>query len=147
MTSQINKLKDEVSKLKALLESQKTSLEDKVSIDRNKIPSDGCSAEQVKTFIEDEILLDVAPALNTSSYVNVRLETQEQELALKGLEVNIADQTVYPQSFKIHDTCVNMIAKLWNCPEPDDFDDYGCYPGANPANRHASVEPTVQAPG
>jgi hypothetical protein len=61
MTSEINKLKDEVSKLKALLESQKTSLEDKVSIDRNKIPSDGCSAEQVKTFIEDEILLDVAP--------------------------------------------------------------------------------------
>ena len=130
MTSEINKLKDEVSKLKALLESQKTPLEDKVSIDRNKIPSDGCSAEQVKTFIEDEILLDVAPALNTSSYVNVRLEAQEQELALKGLEVNIADQTVYPQSFKIHDTCVNMIAKLWHCPEPDDFDDYGCYPGA-----------------
>ena len=85
MSSEINKLKDEVSKLKALLESQKTSLEDKVSIDRNKIPSDGCSAEQVKTFIEDEILLDVAPALNTSSYVNVRLEAQEQELALKGL--------------------------------------------------------------
>jgi len=130
MTSEINKLKDEVSKLKALLESQKTPLEDKVSLDRNKIPSDGSSAEQVKTFIEDEILLDVAPALNTSSYVNVRLEAQEQELALKGLEVNIADQTVYPQSFKIHDTCVNMIAKLWNCPEPDDFDDYGCYPGA-----------------
>ena len=51
MTSEINKLKDEVSKLKALLESQKTSLEDKVSIDRNKIPSDGCSAEHVKTFI------------------------------------------------------------------------------------------------
>ena len=99
MTSEINKLKDEVSKLKALLESQKTPLEDKVSLDRNKIPSDGSSAEQVKTFIEDEILLDVAPALNTSSYVNVRLEAQEQELALKGLEVNIADQTVYPQSF------------------------------------------------
>ena len=32
MTSEINKLKDEVSKLKALLESQKTPLEDKVSI-------------------------------------------------------------------------------------------------------------------
>ena len=51
MTSEINKLKDEVSKLKALLESQKTPLEDKVSIDRNKIPSDGCSAEQVKTLL------------------------------------------------------------------------------------------------
>ena len=84
MTSEINKLKDEISKLKALLGSQKTSLEDKVSINRNKIPVDGCSADQVKTFIEDEILLDVAPALNTSSYVNVRLEVQEQELALKG---------------------------------------------------------------
>ena len=110
MTSEISKLKDEVNELKALIKSQECSLEDKVSMNRNMMPTDGSSAEDVKTFIEDEILLDVAPALNTSSYVNVRLEAQEQELALKGLEVNIADQTVYPQSFKIHDTCVNMIA-------------------------------------
>ena len=130
MTSEISKLKDEVNELKALIKSQECSLEDKVSMNRNMMPTDGSSAEDVKTFIEDEILLDVAPALNTSSYVNVRLEAQEQELALKGLEVNIADQTVYPQSFKIHDTCVNMIAKLWHCPEPDDFDEYGSYPGA-----------------
>ncbi len=84
MTSEINKLKDEVSKLKALLESQKTSLEDKVSMIEIKYHLTAVVQSRVKTFIEDEILLDVAPALNTSSYVNVRLEAQEQELALKG---------------------------------------------------------------
>ena len=62
--------------------------------------------------------------------MNVSLEEEEDEIALMGLRVNLADQTVYPQSYKLHDTVVNMIARLWNCPEPEDFDDFGVYPGA-----------------
>jgi len=47
-----------------------------------------------------------------------------------GLKVNMADNTVYPQSFKMHNDVVNMIAKMLNCPKPDDFAKYGCYAGA-----------------
>ena len=47
-----------------------------------------------------------------------------------GMRVNLADQTVYPQSYKLHDKTVNMIANLWNCPKPDDFDEYGVFPGS-----------------
>lgn len=31
--------------------------------------------------------------------------------------MNLADQTVYPSSFDLHDRCVSMIAKLWHAPD------------------------------
>ena len=68
--------------------------------------------------------LDFKPTLNTSSYVNVVTEPEEREVALLGLATNIADASVYPASMKIHDTVVNMLAKLWNCPDPGDSKDY-----------------------
>ena len=131
MTSEIDKLKEEINKLKsAINNSEDEPLEEKEFEHPNVIPTSGAEAKEVETFINDEIILDVAPELNTSSYVNINLDVEEKALAVKGLQVNIADQTVYPQSFKMHDKLVNMIANLWNCPKPDDFDDYGCYPGA-----------------
>ena len=42
----------------------------------------------------------------------------EKEAALLGLSINIADQTVYPQSDALHDMVVNMVARLWHCPSP-----------------------------
>jgi glutamate decarboxylase len=47
-----------------------------------------------------------------------------------GMRINLADQTVYPSSYKLHDTCVNMLANLWNCPEPADFAEKGVHAGA-----------------
>ena len=47
-----------------------------------------------------------------------------------GLRVNLADQTVYPQSYELHDAVVNMIARLWHCPTPRDFSQYQVFPGA-----------------
>ena len=35
-----------------------------------------------------------------------------------GMEVNLADGSVYPASVQLHDRVVNMIASLWNCPKP-----------------------------
>ncbi|KNC69705.1 hypothetical protein SARC_17781, partial [Sphaeroforma arctica JP610] len=57
--------------------------------------------------------LDFNPRLNTSSYVNVVSELEEREVALKGLRINIADQTVYPASFGLHNDVLNMVANLW----------------------------------
>ena len=81
-------------------------------------------------MVENAHTLDFDHRLNTSSYVNVALEQEEEAIALLGLRVNLADQTVYPQSYKLHDTTVNMIANLWHCTKDSDFDDYGVFPGA-----------------
>ncbi len=96
----------------------------------NEIPVLGGSSLDVKTIIQRDANLDFKPRSNTSSYVNVVFDESEEELALLGLRVNLADQTVYPQSFKLHNSVINMIANLWHCPLDPDFDKYGVQPGA-----------------
>ena len=99
-------------------------------LDITHIPEYGITPEAAQIIIESVNGLDFDYRFNTSSYVNVFLEKEERDIALLGLHVNMADQTVYPNSYKLHDTVVNMIANLWHCPKPDDFDDYGVYAGA-----------------
>eukprot|EP00927_Polykrikos_kofoidii_P030506 TRINITY_DN2621_c0_g1_i1.p1 TRINITY_DN2621_c0_g1~~TRINITY_DN2621_c0_g1_i1.p1 ORF type:complete len:503 (+),score=76.01 TRINITY_DN2621_c0_g1_i1:73-1581(+) len=94
------------------------------------LPENGAAASHCLRKIEDYHLLDFSERLNTSSYVNVVFEPEEEKVASMGLKVNLADQTVYPESFKMHNDVVNMLAKLWNCPEAVDFDKYKCYAGA-----------------
>ena len=84
------------------------------------IPMQGHSEDAVLKMVEDAFELDFNPRLNTSSYVNVVLDRAEEKVALMGLRVNLADQTVYPQSYKMHDDVVNMIANLWHCPPDKD---------------------------
>ena len=47
-------------------------------------------------------------------------EEQEYELdiALLGMNVNLAEQAVYPSTANLHNSVLAMIAKLWNCPTP-----------------------------
>ena len=99
-------------------------------LDLEHIPEQGVSPEAAQIIVENVNGLDFDHRFNTSSYVNVYLEKEERDVALLGLHINMADQTVYPYSYKLHDTVVNMIADLWNCPRPDDFDEYGVYAGA-----------------
>ena len=130
----IKTLQEEIRQLKLKLNDSinifDNDLESLSQEKENHIPENSNDAKTIKKLIQDETLLDFQPQLNTSSYVNVMLEKEEEDVALMGLKVNLADQTVYPQSYKIHDRLVNMIAKLWNCPKPDDYEEYGVYAGA-----------------
>ena len=134
MNAKLEKLQQEIDELKSLIDNQNVAFRDdlgeQLAKDPYTIPQNSSHAKDVKDVIENDAVLDFSPQLNTSSYVNVTLEEEEQQVALMGLKVNLADQTVYPQSYKVHDTLVNMIAKLWHCPTPKDFDDYAVYPGA-----------------
>ena len=94
------------------------------------IPHMGMPADAARSLIEDHHAVDFNQKLNTSSYVNVEFEEDEEAIALMGLQVNLADQTVYPESYKLHDSVVNMIARLWHCPEPEDLEEFGVFAGA-----------------
>ena len=83
------------------------------------IPDHGFPASHVKERIIQSRELDNRPRLNTSSYVNVVSEKEERDVALMGLEVNLADASVYPASVELHDKVLNMIATLWNAPQPE----------------------------
>jgi len=139
MSNEVEELKREVEALRGQL---RRALEDNESsyyfsraslqalASEGAVPDSGMPAESARALIEDNHALDFDQRLNTSSYVNVEFEREEEAVALMGLRVNLADQTVYPQSYKLHDTVVNMIARLWHCPEPDDLDEYGVFAGA-----------------
>ncbi len=73
----------------------------------------------VKQRIDSYRLLDFKPQLNTASYVNVVAEPEETEIARVGLAINIADQTIYPGSFQMHNDCLNLVADLWHCPRDE----------------------------
>ncbi len=139
MSTEIDSLKKEIDKLRAELRDA-TQHNDSSYYFSNEalqnfnstshIPERGMAAKTVKAIIENNHVLDFNQKLNTSSYVNVSFEEEEEAVAMMGLRVNLADQTVYPQSYKMHDTVVNMLAGLWHCPVPGDIDEYGVFPGA-----------------
>lgn len=138
MSAGIDTLKAQVEELKSMLETAEKRLEQDYYFseaaaqepDVLNIPKNGMSAKIAKAQIENNHELDFNNKLNTSSYVNVSFEGEEDDIALMGLRVNLADQTVYPESYKMHDSTVNMIANLWHCPKPKDFDEYGVFAGA-----------------
>jgi len=102
----------------------------KESPDEQVMPKGGNASEHCFQMLKDYHQLDCKERLNTSSYVNVVFEEDELKAANLGLKINIADQTVYPESFRLHNIVVNMIANLWNCPKPKDFDEFGVFAGA-----------------
>ena len=139
MSSEVEELKREIGALRAQLESALEASENSYYFSKaplqalassGVVPAAGMPAESARALIEDHHAVDFNQRLNTSSYVNVEFEPDEEAVALMGLRVNLADQTVYPQSYKLHDSVVNMIARLWHCPEPEDLDEYGVFAGA-----------------
>ena len=66
----------------------------------------GRSAEMSKRTVLDFKSLDYNPRLNTSSYVNVDFETEEEQVAVEGLKVNFADQTIYGNTFRLQNICL-----------------------------------------
>mmetsp|Transcript_26529 Transcript_26529/g.103340 ORF Transcript_26529/g.103340 Transcript_26529/m.103340 type:complete len:563 (-) Transcript_26529:354-2042(-) len=96
----------------------------------SKFPEHGMPARHVHQIIVDTHAMDENERLNTSSYVNVVFEPEELEVAKLGMSINLADQTVYPVTYQVHDKVINLLAKLWNCPDSDAFLENGVHAGA-----------------
>ena len=139
MADRVIELQREVEQLRAQLERVQAAgpsgyyqspLAQRDWFNLRRIPEHGLDREAVRLMVENAHTLDFDHRLNTSSYVNVSLDHEEEAIAAMGLRVNLADQTVYPQSYKLHDTAVNMIGELWNCPPGPEFDKFGVIAGA-----------------
>ncbi len=133
LEKEIEVLKSKLDELKSLVNDDSNyyfSSAAQLKTLQDEIPEHGVTPNTARTIIKNARELDFSQKLNTSSYVNVVFEKFEEEIALLGLRVNLADQTVYPHSYSIHDKVVNMLAKFWHCPKPDDYDEYNVYAGA-----------------
>ncbi|KAJ5379761.1 Glutamate decarboxylase 4 [Penicillium cataractarum] len=64
-------------------------------------------------MIKDELSLDGNPKLN---FVTTYMEDEIEEIMTEAFSKNFIDYEEYPHSAEIQNRCVNMIARLFNCP-------------------------------
>ncbi len=91
------------------------------SVPRYRIPEEGMDADVVYQLIHDELNMDGNPALNLASFVTTWMEPQAEKLILDTLNKNLVDQDEYPQTGKIQERVVNMLARLFHAPESSEY--------------------------
>ncbi len=87
------------------------------SIPKFELPKEGMPASAAYQLIHDELNLDGNPALNLASFVTTWMEPQADKLIMESIDKNYVDNDEYPQTEKIQDRSVNMLARLFNAPE------------------------------
>ena len=85
-------------------------------VPRYQVPEEGMDADVVYQLIHDELNIDGNPALNLASFVTTWMEPQAEKLILDTLNKNLVDQDEYPQTGKIQERVVNMLARLFHAP-------------------------------
>ncbi|TVM32771.1 glutamate decarboxylase [Oceanidesulfovibrio marinus] len=86
-------------------------------IPRYEIPESPMDPRTVKQLVQDELNLDGNPALNLASFVTTWMDPEANELMAMCVNKNFIDQDEYPQTQKIHERVVSMLAHLLNAPE------------------------------
>jgi len=89
----------------------------KDSIPKFEIPQDGMPAQAAYQLIHDELNMDGNPALNLASFVTTWMEPEADKLIMESVNKNYVDNDEYPQTQKIEERVVNILARLFNAPE------------------------------
>jgi glutamate decarboxylase len=87
------------------------------SIPKFEIPTEGMPAQAAYQLIHDELNLDGNPSLNLASFVTTWMEEEADKLMMESVDKNYVDKDEYPQTQKIQERVVNMLARLFNAPE------------------------------
>ncbi|MCE5214317.1 MAG: glutamate decarboxylase, partial [Methanobacterium sp.] len=74
-------------------------------------------AQAAYQLIHDELNLDGNPSLNLASFVTTWMEPEANKLMMESADKNYVDNDEYPQTQKIQERVVNMLARLFNAPE------------------------------
>lgn len=81
------------------------------------MPEDGMPARAAYQLIHDELNLDGNPALNLASFVTTWMEPEADKLIMESIDKNFVDNDEYPQTEKIQERVINMLARLFNAPK------------------------------
>ncbi len=87
------------------------------SIPKYEMPDEGMPAQAAYQLIHDEMNLDGNPALNLASFVTTWMEPEADQLIMESIDKNYVDNDEYPQTQKIQQRVVNMLARLFNAPK------------------------------
>ncbi|MCC7551323.1 MAG: glutamate decarboxylase [Methanobacterium sp.] len=86
------------------------------SIPKYEMPEEGMPAKAAYQLINEELNLDGNPVLNLASFVTTWMEPEADQLIMDSVGKNYVDNDEYPQTSKIQDRVVNMLARLFNAP-------------------------------
>lgn len=82
------------------------------------MPKHSMPGEVAYQLVHDEAMLDGNSRLNLATFVSTWMDDYARRVMTENMDKNMIDKTEYPQTAEIERRCVNIIAKLWNSPEP-----------------------------
>ncbi|MEN6330134.1 MAG: glutamate decarboxylase [Methanobacteriaceae archaeon] len=86
------------------------------SIPKYEMPEEGMPPQAAYQLIHDELNLDGNPTLNLASFVTTWMEPEADKLIQESINKNYVDNDEYPQTEKIQERVINMLARLFNAP-------------------------------
>jgi glutamate decarboxylase len=81
-----------------------------------KFPAAGMTAAEALGLVQEEMVLDGLPTRNLATFVTTWMEPEADQLIAENLRVNFIDHAEYPQSAKLEQRCICMLADLFNAP-------------------------------
>ena len=94
--------------------SQRYMIED---MELNTIRKEGIPSQVAYQLIKDELVLEGNPYTNLASFVTTWMEEEADKLIMQTINKNFIDHDEYPKIERIHERCVNILAKLLHAPE------------------------------
>ncbi len=98
--------------------SQRYMTED---MELNTLNKAGVPSKIAYQLIKDELVLEGNPYTNLASFVTTWMEEEADELIRQTINKNFIDHDEYPRIEKIHERCVNILAKLLHAPEQEKY--------------------------
>ncbi len=83
----------------------------------HELPQKGLGLDNASEKIGSELLLDGQARLNLATFVTTWMPVPASALMAVTADKNMVDKDEYPQTAAIEEHCVNMLGRLWECPD------------------------------
>lgn len=87
------------------------------ALPEDRIPEMSHSPESVFNLVKDRLMLDGNEKQNLATFCTTWTDSKMDELMKLGSVKNLIDKELYPESAKIEQNCIRMLADLWHAPD------------------------------
>jgi glutamate decarboxylase len=88
------------------------------SMPKDKMPEGEHHPRNAYQAVHDELMMDGNSRQNLATFCQTWVEPEIADLMEECIDKNMIDKDEYPQTAEIEARCVNMLADLWNSPDP-----------------------------
>ena len=85
------------------------------------IPKHKTPAQIAYQIVKDETFPQTQPRLNLATFVTTYMDDYGTRLMNEAVGINYIDETEYPRVAVMCGRCINMVANMWNTPEPGEW--------------------------